>query len=107
MNVKTALLVGVMFFALGLGNLIYGSYKLRAYSVVLKEALAGTPPAQLEHHTLVPAYPQKGFAARPEHLRKFESRVAFYRLVQLGGKMFLVLAGALLLYCLVALRPAP
>jgi len=109
-RIKTLFISGGLLIVLGLGNLIYGTYKLRQYSAVLQEAMKETarpdPLAQLPHFQGISNRAHEwALVSSPEHIRKFESRVSFYRLVQLGGKMFLMISGVLLLICLIAIRP--
>lgn len=117
--------IAVLFICLGLGNLIYGSYKTDHYETLLREATTNPEVAEgvLESrskndesmHTEEAASSSELISSKlgeltyspsasQAKLNKINARLNYYRMSVLGGKWFLALAGALLLMTLVSLK---
>jgi hypothetical protein len=100
---KAFLLSAILFLVLGLGNLVFGSVKYHQYRKVLKSIDSlGDDSAALPSFQI-----QKKFAGGLQDTtrqtsRKIIARISFYRLVQHGGKVFLLVSGILLLCAFVA-----
>jgi hypothetical protein len=100
---KTFLLFGTLFLLLGLGNLIFGAVKHHQYQRVLRGYHELEKPI-ISSPQLVGGSPRKAIAAAltEQTKRKLGSRISFYRLVQHGGKVFLLFSGVLLLCAFVS-----
>lgn len=98
----TLLGFGCLFFFLGVGNVLVGMYKSHEYSSSLQQARYEIL------HVEKPVIPLVdggiNIDSQTKHISRLESRLDYYNLVTLGGKVFLAISGALLLICLLV-RP--
>jgi hypothetical protein len=94
----TVLGFSCLFFMLGVGNVLVGLYKSHEYSASLQKARYEIM------HIEKPVIPLVdggiNIDSQTKHISRLESRLDYYNLVTLGGKVFLAVSGALLLICL-------
>jgi hypothetical protein len=93
------LLPALFLLTLGLGNIAVGSYKQAQFELVLRELSATKAlPEQMHISPLLRIQISKPATERLyQRQQKARGRCDFYRLVVLGGKLFLLLSGALLI----------
>lgn len=86
---KLRLIIGValIFMILGIGNMLIGRSRATSYQTLLKQSLE----IQINNSS-------------SNSIDRIKARLDFYRIVELGGKCFLVVSGFLLLWYLLLLR---
>jgi hypothetical protein len=93
---RTLLGLALMFIILGFANLFYGNHKYNVYAELLSKASSELTSTKTGRPgSLLP--PSVNIDKQNQHINKLKARRNFYRLVTLGGKCFLALAGVLLL----------
>ena len=88
----------LLFFVLGVGNVLIGMLKSNEYNALVKKA-----HYEMAHddRPVIPLVDGSlDVNSHSLHIKRLEYRLAYYNLVELGGKVFLALAGILVLCCL-------
>lgn len=93
---RTLLAIATLLVILGAGNVIVGRSRANDYTALLSKAAAS--PARQDSKDA------KRVRDDSVHIRRVRSRIAFYEMVDLGGRCFLAGAGILLLASLIPLR---
>ena len=94
----------LLFIVLGLGNLAVGYSRASEYEALLKDAVMNlSPEPSLLEGAGLPAPPESE-ANKEVHIRRLTARLDFYRTVMAGGKVFLGIAGFMLLFVLLLSR---
>lgn len=89
----------LILFVLGLGNIYFGTFRAAEYRELLKQnqkTINSHPRAILP---LVDSPFDRD--TETEHINRLTSRINYYDLVALGGRIFLALSGVLLLFFLI------
>ncbi len=94
------LMTAGIFLMLGLGNIIYGTFKAAEHSELLQISLRSSDIRS--NRPKVPFFSSDiNIDKEAEHQRRIISRIDYYNFVVLGGKCFLAIAGIFLLLFLI------
>lgn len=87
----------LLFFILGVGNLLIGMYKAHEYSTLLHQAKFEIVH---ERRPVIPLVDGSlNIDSQTKHIKRLQHRLDYYNLVSHGGTLFLAVAGLLLLCC--------
>ena len=116
-KIKSQLGAALLFILLGFGNIIYGNSKSAYYFQLLQQdqtpsVLSPNPDqdgnsldnnkASANVQSLM--FPEVSTDEHARHLKRVTSRLEYYQIAILGGKVFLAFAGVFLLSVLITLR---
>jgi len=95
----TLLSSALIFFILGVGNLLFGLVKGNEYRSLIQQA---QDELKLSEQPVIPLVDSSlNIYSHVQHVNRLKSRLDYYDFVTLGGKVFLALSGIFLLLCLV------
>jgi len=106
-STRTQLAFAILFIVLGVGNIVFGTYRARDYRRALFQATQVVSPkaeAASEEKILPEALSREPLSGAPStYLTQIRARYDFYLFVTVGGKWMLALAGFFLLLSLVGM----
>ncbi len=82
-GVRFLLLAAVGLIVLGIGNLMFGTYRIVRYQEALQNVVASTSAANVS-------------SLRSPTIERIQARLAFYRMVAVGGRSMLAVAAVLM-----------
>ncbi|MDC0358813.1 hypothetical protein OAO01_08360 [Oligoflexia bacterium] len=108
-KVRTQIGVAFIFIILGVGNVLFGGHKCDYYEDQLTTAsqellVSQANPTSARTDTSALIFPAVNVDRQTQHLAKLKARLGYYRFAVLGGRIFLALAGVMLLLCLISLK---
>lgn len=101
-SLRGHLAVAILFLLLGTGNLLYGKHKHQEYDALLSRAVSELTSPK-ETLPRVPFSPTVNIDQQSHHINRLRSRTEYYEVVVSGGRIFLGLSAAILLWILLVL----
>jgi len=100
--------ISIVLLTLGVGNIAFGTYKMKEHLFILSEALRERTIPKVEQAPFsIPILDRYvNLDKQAQHISRVQSRVSFYEFVILGGKGILAI-GAIFLLAGVVAKPHP
>lgn len=89
-KIQYLLSAALLFFILGLGNVIYARVKYKEYKGIFKETSIEINENKFRNYTKESStFPNNNFLEKKRHLKRSKMRITFYKTFVTGGKILL------------------